>query len=75
MVQQLESNVITPNVQRQAVSVPPALFMLSVLAMGTLFGVVGVVLSGPLTVAAFVLIRSIYLEGALGEELESSKGI
>ena len=75
VVQQLESNVITPYVQRQAVSVPPALFMLSVLAMGTLFGVVGVVLSGPLTVAAFVLIRSIYLEGALGEELESAKGI
>jgi predicted PurR-regulated permease PerM len=49
--------------------------MLSVLAMGTLFGVVGVVLSGPLTVAAIVLIRSLYLEGALGEDLESAKGI
>lgn len=58
-VQQLESNLITPTVQREVVNVPPALFMLSVVAMGTLFGVVGVVLAGPLTVTAYVLVRTL----------------
>lgn len=74
-VQQLESNLITPAVLQKAVSVPPALFMLSALCMGSLFGVIGVVLSGPLTVAAFVLVRAIYVEDILGEELNKSRGV
>jgi predicted PurR-regulated permease PerM len=74
-VQQLESNLITPYVQKKAVSVPPALFMLSVLAMGSVFGVLGVVLSGPLTVAAFALVRAIYVEDTLGEELSEESAI
>ena len=75
LVQQLESNLITPAVLRKAVSVPPALFMLSVLAMGSLFGVVGVILSGPLTVTAFVLVRAIYIEDILGEEVVKTRGV
>lgn len=75
LVQQLESNLITPAVLRKAVSVPPALFMLSVLCMGSLFGVIGVILSGPLTVTAFVLIRAIYVEDVLGEKLEKKRGV
>lgn len=74
-IQQLESNLITPAVLQEAVSVPPALFMLSVLCMGTLFGVMGVILSGPLTVAVFVLVRAIYVEDILGEELEKTRGV
>lgn len=72
-IQQVESNLITPIVQREAVRVPPALFMLSVVAMGALFGVLGVVLAGPLTVVAFVLTRTLYVEDTLGEELPSKE--
>lgn len=74
-VQQIESNLITPLVQREVVSVPPALFMLSVVAMGALFGVVGVLLAGPLTVAAYALVRALYVEGVLDEEIDSSRGV
>lgn len=74
-IQQLESNLITPTVQREMVRIPQALFMLSVVAMGALFGILGVVLSGPLTVTAFVLIRTLYVEEALGEEVSDDGGI
>lgn len=74
-VQQVESNLITPLVQRHMVTVPPALFMLSVVAMGALFGVVGVILAGPLTVALFVLVRTLYVEGALDETLDHENGV
>lgn len=69
-VQQVESNLITPLVQREMVRVPPALFMFSVVAMGTLFGVLGVLLAGPLTVTAFVLVRTLYVEETLGEKVD-----
>lgn len=68
-VQQVESNLITPIVQREMVRVPPALFMLSAVAMGALFGILGVVLAGPLTVTTFVLVRTLYVEDTLGEPL------
>ena len=74
-VQQVESNLITPIVQREVVTVPPALFMVSVVAMGALFGVVGVLLAGPLTVVAYALVRTLYVEGVLDEHVDRKKGV
>jgi len=69
IVQQLESNLIAPLVQQEMVKVPPALFLLSAISMGALFGVLGVILAGPLTVVAFVLVRTLYVKETLGEPL------
>ncbi|BAQ16980.1 AI-2E family transporter [Methyloceanibacter caenitepidi] len=57
VIQQVESNIVLPQVQREMIRIPPALFLFSVLAFGILFGMFGVLLAGPLTVAVFVLIR------------------
>jgi predicted PurR-regulated permease PerM len=66
-VQQLESNVITPMVEKRAVSIPPALFLLSVVAFGLLFGVLGLILAAPLTVVAYVAAKKLYVRETLGE--------
>ncbi|MGQ9365939.1 AI-2E family transporter [Azospirillum sp. A39] len=68
VVQQVESNLITPLVQRELVSLPPALTLFAVVAMGALFGAMGVLLATPLTVVAFVLIRRLYVCRALGKD-------
>ncbi|HTK73242.1 MAG TPA: AI-2E family transporter [Croceibacterium sp.] len=60
-VQQLEGLIITPLVQRQAVSLPPALTLFALIGMGILFGVAGVFLATPLTILLFVATREIYL--------------
>lgn len=57
VIQQLESNIIMPNLQREMVKIPAALFLFSVFAFGILLGLPGVLLAGPLTVVAFVLVR------------------
>ncbi len=57
IIQQVESNIVMPQVQREMIRIPPALFLFSVLAFGILFGMFGVLLAGPLTVAVFVLVR------------------
>ncbi|PSN14955.1 hypothetical protein C7293_09420 [filamentous cyanobacterium CCT1] len=75
VVEQLEGNVLTPIVQHRMVSLPPALVLSSVLAMGLVFGLVGVLVATPLTVVVFIVVRMLYLEDVLGEssELDSKR--
>jgi predicted PurR-regulated permease PerM len=68
LIQQVESNLITPLLQREAVSLPPALSLLSVLAFAAVFGALGLVLAVPLTVVTYVLVKKLYVRETLGEE-------
>lgn len=70
LVQQIEGNVIMPLVQRRTVDLPPVLTLFGILAMGILFGPLGILLGTPLTVVAFVAVKRLYLRDALGEEVE-----
>lgn len=60
-VQQLEGYLLTPLIQRRAVSLPPALTLFALFAMGIIFGIPGVLLATPLTIALYVGVRDIYL--------------
>lgn len=64
-VQQIESNLITPLVQRWAVKLPPVIGLLSIVACGLLFGVPGVIFAMPIAVVAMVLIKDLYVEDTL----------
>ncbi len=57
MVQLLESYVLTPLIQSRAVSLPPAVVILSQLVFGAMFGVLGLALATPLVAAASVPMR------------------
>jgi predicted PurR-regulated permease PerM len=65
VIQQVESYVLLPLVQRWAVHLPPALSLIGIIAFGVLFGWIGVLLAAPLMVATTVLVRKIYLESIL----------
>lgn len=69
-IQQIESNLITPMVERWAVSIPPVVTLFGVLAMGLIFGVIGVLLAAPLVVVIYVLVKKLYVRDALGNETE-----
>ncbi len=66
-VQQLESNIVTPLVQQRMVRVPPAVLLFAVMVAGAVFGLPGVILSGPLTVIGFVAVTTLYVRQTLGE--------
>lgn len=55
LVQQIEGYVLTPVIQRQAISLPPAVTLFSLVTAGLLFGLPGVVLALPLAVVGHVL--------------------
>lgn len=65
LIQQIEGNVVTPIFQKQAVELPPALLLFSLVACGLVFGVPGIIFAEPLTVVIFVLIKRLYVRDAL----------
>jgi predicted PurR-regulated permease PerM len=70
VIQQLESYVIMPLVQRRAVQLPPVLTLLAIVAFGLLFGVPGVLLGAPLTVVALVAVEQLYVRATLGKDIQ-----
>ena len=61
-VQFVEGNVVMPVVQKWAVHLPPVLGLLSIVAFGLVFGVMGVLFAVPLTVVAVVLVQRLWIQ-------------
>jgi predicted PurR-regulated permease PerM len=64
----LECYVLLPLVQRRAVLMPPALTLILQVLFGELLGLMGLFVAAPLTVAAVVLLKMLYVEDTLGDE-------
>jgi predicted PurR-regulated permease PerM len=70
IVQQIESNVVTPMLQRRIVHIPPVILLFSFVALGVVFGIAGIIVAAPLSVALFILVREFYVADLLGERAE-----
>jgi len=64
-IQQLESNLIIPLLQRWAVKMPPVVGLLAVLAAGILLGPGGIIFAAPLAVVTIELVKHLYVEDTL----------
>ena len=64
-IQQLESNVLTPIVMAQQVSLLPAVTLLSQLFFATFFGFLGLLLSLPLTVVGQIWFKEVIIKDVL----------
>jgi len=67
VIHQLEGNVIVPLVQRRLVFVPPAVLLLSIVAVTEIFGMIGIIFAAPITVIAFVAVKKLYVRDSLGQ--------
>ena len=65
VVQQVEGHVLMPMIQKRTTSIPPALTILMILAAGSVFGFVGMVLATPLLVVVLILVQMLYVEEML----------
>jgi len=70
VIQQLQGNFLQPMIQKRAVAVPPGVLLFAVVACGLLFGFLGVLLAGPLTVVIYVLVQRIYVQAILGKAIK-----
>ena len=69
IAQLLEGNLITPQIQKRTVSLAPGVLITAQLLMGTLFGILGVLLATPLVVAVTVLVQMLYVQDLLGTDV------
>ncbi len=73
VIQQIESNLLVPFVQRRTVHLAPVVALFSTVVFGVLFGVLGLLFAVPLVVATMVVVRMIYVDDILGGPMENSK--
>lgn len=66
-IQSLEGYLLTPLVQRKAVYLPPALLILAQVTLGILIGGLGLLLATPLSAAALVAVKMLYVQDVLGD--------
>ena len=69
VIQQIEGNILMPVIQARSVDLPPALTLFSLVALGLLFGIPGVLMATPLTVVLYVMVRKLYVNDTLGEHV------
>jgi predicted PurR-regulated permease PerM len=69
--QSFEGYVLTPLVQRRAVLLPPAMTITAQVLLGILVGALGVMLAAPLTAAVLVVVKMLYVEEVLGDEMKT----
>lgn len=66
-VQFIESYILDPVLDRKTVYLPPAMTVVAQLIMALAAGILGVALATPLLAGVVVLVRTLYLEDALGD--------
>ncbi|HEY1024691.1 MAG TPA: AI-2E family transporter [Sphingobacteriaceae bacterium] len=62
LIQVLESNLITPTVQKKLVSIPPAMIIIGQLVVGALTGYLGIILATPVVLILIVLTKELYVK-------------
>lgn len=71
VVQSIEGYLITPLLQQDRVSLPPALTIGTQLLFWVLFGIVGLALATPIAAVGLVLVRVLYVEAYLEHDREA----
>lgn len=61
-IQMLESNVITPMIQKKLVSIPPAMIIIGQLIVGPLTGYLGIILATPVVLIVMILVKDLYVK-------------
>ena len=70
-VQLIESNLVTPMIERRTVELPPVLTIVSQLALTILFGAVGLILATPILSVVMVLVQTLYIQDVLGDKTDN----
>lgn len=73
-VQLIESNLVTPMIERRTVELPPVLTIVAQLALTILFGAVGLVLATPILAVIMVLVQTLYIQDVLGDNPSNLPG-
>jgi predicted PurR-regulated permease PerM len=68
VVQLIESNIVTPLIEKETVELPPGLTIMFQLALAVLVGGLGLVLATPLLAVVMAIVQMVYIEDVLGDK-------
>lgn len=74
VLQSVDGYVLTPLVQRRTIKLPPVLTITAQVFLGLVFGFIGILLASPLTAAVMILIKMLYVEDVLGDQVMHEDG-
>jgi predicted PurR-regulated permease PerM len=66
-VQAVESNIVTPLIERETIELPPGLTIIFQLALAVLVGGLGLVLATPILAVVMVFVQMVYMQDVLGD--------
>ena len=66
VIQQCESNLLVPYIQKRAVELPPVIALFATVTFSLLFGATGLIFAVPLTVCIMIAVQEIYVKEILG---------
>ena len=69
-IQFVESNFITPQIQKKMVDLPLAMIMISQVTLGLLTGTLGLILATPIMLIIMQLVKMLYVQDVLGGGVE-----
>lgn len=69
-IQLAEGNLIHPVVQQKMVDLPPAVTLLALFLMGSLFGFLGVLVAAPLAAVVMTLVKVLLVRDRYGDEVD-----
>lgn len=75
VIQTVDAYVLSPLVDRRSVELPPVLTITAQVLLGVMFGFVGLLVASPLTAAAMILVKMLYIEDVLGEPIMDESAI
>ena len=67
-VQLIESNIVTPLIERETIELPPAVTIIFQLGLALLVGSLGLILATPLLAAILVVFQMVYIQDVLGDK-------
>ena len=69
-INMFDNYVVTPMVAERFVNLPPLIAIVAIVIAGALFGIVGMIVASPLAVIILVLVKMLYVEDVLGDQLD-----
>lgn len=69
VIQQLEGSVLTPLLLSKRLDIPPVLTIVTVAALGVVFGVLGMLIAEPLLAMVMVTTKMLYVEDVVGDPI------
>ena len=67
-IQAVESNLITPFIQRKMISLPLAMILIAQVVLGIFTGILGLILAVPVVAIVTVLVKMVYIEDILNDK-------